>query len=227
MTNDPPKTLERFFSITPETIQADLQQGAEDIRSLLRESRALEALPVESLTPEHEARLLHLQLIEAAYVASDDVFAPEVKTFYAAFAAGHVAQDAEIIAADQESCARISAQMHEIRQREGLTEGQSWELSQEGPDDYRRLDDEFGEVLSRVADTVIPFVLRRYGLNEAADLFEQDRAEFEIQREIGRRVVVPSQNEEIAKVFEKGFVREYGAEALARVVARAAQLRGT
>ena len=156
-----------------------------------------------------------------------DAVASELKTFYAAFGAGHIAQDAEMVAADKDTCAKLSSRMDVIRRREGLADDELWAMQHEGPQDYRELSDEFGRVLERVADTVFAFVLRRYHMDEHADLFERNRVAFEIQREVGRRVISPprKETEDIEKQMDDYFRREYGADALHRVQARAKELR--
>jgi hypothetical protein len=93
-----------------------------------------------------------------------------------------------------------------------------------GPQDYDQLNDEFSRVLEGVSDTVFLFVMRRYHMDEQADLFEQNRTEFEIQREIGRRVVYRV-DDEGGKDADR-FRKEYGEEALQRVLSRSRDLRG-
>jgi hypothetical protein len=73
---------------------------------------------------------------------------------------------------------------------------------------------------------IFVFMLRRYRLDEHANLFEQDRATFEIQREIGRRVVMSTRTEavEIEKRMDDYFRKQYGVGALRQVLRRAQQL---
>jgi hypothetical protein len=146
--------------------------------------------------------------------------APELRTFYAAFGAGHVAQDAEMVAADKDTCAELSSRMDAIRRREGLAKDEFWVMRDEGPQDYRDLSEEFGRVLERVADTVFLFVLRRYQMHEQADLFERNPVQFEIYREIGRRVSFPSKDVDIERTMDDYFRTEYGEDALRRVQSR-------
>jgi UTP:GlnB (protein PII) uridylyltransferase len=95
----------------------------------------------------------------------------------------------------------------------------------EAPADYEKLDTRYGEVLQGIEDTVFVFALRRYHLDEQANLFEQDRLAFEIQREIGRRVLFNSKDSEIERLLSDYFLREYGKEALRRVEIRVMELR--
>jgi hypothetical protein len=68
------------------------------------------------------------------------------------------------------------------------------------------LNDEFEQLLERIYDTVFLSVLRRYHLEYYADLFERDRVEFEMQREIGRRAIMPVRdNTEAVKLTDDYF----------------------
>ena len=115
--------------------------------------------------------------------------------------------------------------MEAIRVREGLAEDEFWAFKNEGPSDYQELSAEFGRILERVTDTVFIFALRRYHLGEVADLFEADRVLFEIQREVGRRLIFPSRDDKVEKLMDDYFRREYGEEAFERVRSRTKELR--
>lgn len=180
-----------LFDIKQDVINRDVRRAEEDIRTITNEISSLFSLPLTVRTSEIDARLAHLLMVQAHDLCRRDAVAPELKTFYAAFAARHIVQDAETVAADKDTCAELSARMDSIRRREGLADDEFWVMKDEGPQDYRELDDQFGRVLERVADTVFAFVLRRYHMDEHADLFERDRVAFEIQREVGRRVISP------------------------------------
>jgi hypothetical protein len=64
-------------------------------------------------------------------------------------------------------------------------------------------------------------------MDEQADLFERDRVEFEIQREIGRRALWPinEDSEDAEQRMNDYFRKKYGTEALQRVLVRSGQLR--
>ena len=63
---------------------------------------------------------------------------------------------------------------------------------------------------------------------DIADLFEHDRTEFEIQREIGRRYMVKKAEEIslIDRITDDLFEMEYGEQALRRVRIRLKEIRG-
>jgi hypothetical protein len=225
MSRNPSQTLKLLFAIEQAEIDRDLERAKKDLLSLANEISALLAIPFNAKTPRTDARLAHLLLLQAHELSRRAAMAPELRTFYAAFGAGHVAQDAESIAADKDMCLELTKHMDAIRVREGLKEDELWVTTDEGPEDYRRLNEEFGRVLERVADTVFTFVLRRYRIDEQADLFEGDRVLFESYREVGRRVVFPSRDIEIEKMMDDYFASEYGIDALQRVKSRAGELR--
>jgi hypothetical protein len=227
MSSNPAKTLELLFAIGPDVIMRDLRRAEEDLRAIAEEIRAIKANSLDVGTPEIKSKRSHLFMVQAYGLCHRDTVAPELQTFYAAFGAGHIAQDAEMVAAYQDTCAELSAQMDVIRRREGLAEGEFWVMRDEGPQDYRELSDQYGVVLERIADTVFSFVLRRYHLNRHADLFERDRTTFEIQREIGNRVVAPvARNEaEVRKMMDDQFRRQYGGAAFKHVLTRVKEIQ--
>lgn len=227
MSKDPSKTLDLLFALEPQVITHDLRRAEEDIRSIADEIASVQAIPFDAKTPEIEARRAHLFMIQAHELCRRDTIAPEVQTFYAAFGAGHIAQDAEMVTGDKDTCAELSRQMDAIRRREGLADDEFWAMRGEGPQDYRDLNDEFGRVLERVADTIFIFAFRRYHLNGQADLFERDRVTFEIHREIGRRVIMPLKKDaaDVEKMMDDYFRREYGTAAFERVLARVQEIR--
>lgn len=226
MSRNPSETLKILFDITQDAIDDDLQRAETDIHSISSEISSLFAMPLDVRTPKIDARLGHLLMVQASDFCSREAIAPELKTFYAAFGAGNVVQDAEMVAADKDTCAELASRMNAIRRREGLAVDEFWEFD-EGPQDYRELDDEVGRILESVTDTVFTFVMRRYHIDEQADLFERNRVEFEIQREIGSRVTSPlsDEAEDVQKSMDDNFRRKYGEEALQRVLSRSKQLR--
>jgi len=225
MSKNPAETLKALFAIEQSAIDRDLRKAEGRLLEIVTEISALLALPTK--TSETDARVAHLWMIQAHELCRLDKFATELKTFHAAFGASQIAQDASGIAADKDTCAEISARMKLICQREGLPEGEFWVMRSEGPKDYQDLNAEFEQILRSVEDTVFTFLLRRYDLNNYAELFEQDRVSFEIQREIGRRISMPVQEEaiDIEALMDDYFLKQYGADALAHVQSRTVDLQ--
>ena len=71
------------------------------------------------------------------------------------------------------------------------------------------------EILTGIHDTMFSNALERYGLTRVAELYESDRPHFELQVEIGRRLVLPDLvGPEEHKKFETDFRKKFGPEFL-------------
>jgi len=203
-------------------IDRDLKGAQEeDILTLVTQISSLNGIPVEACTPETDARLAHLLMVQAHKLCQGDKLPPEIKTFYAAISADRIASEAVTVAMDKGELAELSASIDAVRRREGLTGDEEWRLG-EGPADYRQLEAKAGRVIDRITDTIFAYMLRRYRLEEHAELFERDRVAFEIQREVGHRVLYGTGAE---RLMDKYFRETYGAAALRRVKLRTKQLR--
>ena len=220
------QTLAILFAIDQSVIDRDLADAEENFDAVIEEIQSLLVIPPKSKTPEKTARLAHLMMIQAHEVCQDEDAPPEIKAYYSWFGAEQTVSEAENAAPGKDNLADILARIETIRQREGLAQGEYWE-SGDGPADFQELDDEFEQVLARIRDTVFTFVLRRYRLDQQADLFERDRVEFEIQREVGRRFIAPAHNQtpDLDQVMDEFFEDQYGADALRRVRERLVALR--
>ena len=221
------QTLAILFAIDQSVIDRDLADAEENFDAVIEEIQALLVIPPKSKTPEKAARLAHLMMIQAHEVCDDEDAPPEIKAYYAWFGAEQTVGEAENAAPGKDNLADILARIEAIRQREGMAQGEYWEPG-DGPADFQELDDEFEKVLARIRDTVFTFVLRRYRLDQQADLFERDRVEFEIQREVGRRFIAPAhkQTPDLDQVMDEFFEDQFGADALKRVHQRLVALRG-
>jgi hypothetical protein len=169
-------------------------------------------------------------MIQAHELCRTETVAPEVQIYYAGFGAGHIAQAPKRVAAVKDTCAELLRKIEVIRLREGLAADEFWVTQDEGPQGFRDRDEQFGRVLKRVADTIFVFALHRYYLKDQADLFERDRVAFEIQREIGLRVIMPVKTfaagirgiatvemiAETEKMMDESFKRLYGTAAVRR-----------
>jgi hypothetical protein len=78
----------------------------------------------------------------------------------------------------------ISNQMDAIKKEYGLADDEEWEREDE-PDDYRELSRNYDCLLDQRFDAT----LREFELTEEAELWRDDRAEFDRRREIGRSIV--------------------------------------
>ena len=80
--------------------------------------------------------------------------------------------------------ADIDAGMDAIRQREELNDDEDWPIGQ-GPEDWEELNEQYSQVLHLKFEEA----LREFGLNDIADLYHEDRKEYDARREQGRRLI--------------------------------------
>ena len=227
MTCNSAETLAILLGMSQQAIDIDLENAREENLSIAREISSLGKTPCTARTPEGNARLAHLKMLQAHMVCDSEDVLPEFKTFYAALGAATIIEEVESVAANKDGLADLASQMDAIRSREGLTAHESWGKAENGPADYRVLSDVYGRILERIGDTALIYVLRRYRLEEQADLFESDRVSFEVQREVGRRLSVPMPDEGDAMehLTNRYIERKYGTETLHRIEIRVRQLR--
>jgi hypothetical protein len=214
MSKDTSTTLRLFFDIEPATIARDLERVRRNPCGIASELASVRVQSRNASNPEHDARRKHLFMIQACGLCCRDDISPEVRTFFASFGAGDIAQAAEMIAAFKYASAE-----------DGAVDGEKH--PGERPKDDREIGDKYEKILERVADTVLVTVLRRYHLEDLADLFESDRVAFEINREIGRRICMPATKEfgDAAELMDGYFRDQYGDEAMAKVLARVAEIQ--
>jgi hypothetical protein len=77
------------------------------------------------------------------------------------------------------------------------------------------------EILRNIHDTMFSNALERYGLNDVIELYENDRPSFELQVEVGRRLVSPDLVDLAEhQKFEADFRRNFGPEFLQEFMRR-------
>lgn len=217
--------LIQLLAMEQGAVDADLGRYKGRVSELVGEIQSLLRLPREQKTRTVETRVGHLTMIQAHEFHRDEAIPKEVKTFYTAFGAERIAQEAEVAAFEKGTVSQLSARMEEIRVREGLVGDEYW-MTGDGPDDYRQLVDQQEALLDRIHETVFIFFLRRYRLEEYADLYERNRLAFEIQREVGRRLIHElGVSAEWQRLLGNCFRARFGAAALGRVVARVEAIR--
>ncbi len=218
--------LSFLLGIEQSEIDADLARYYGRVAELIEEIRQLLHRPRAERGVEVEAKVAHLRMIQAHEFCVDATLPPEVKTFYAALGAEAIAQDAGFAAAEKGAVAELARQMQEIREREAQPCEETWGRG-EGPQDYQELAGRHAELLQNIEQTMIVFLLRRYRLDDQADLYEKDRATFEIQREIGRILMMESGSPPAEQELLNGYLgKNYGQGAVQRVLSRLREIRG-
>ena len=226
MSNDPAAMLAIFLSIDPKVIARDLQEAQGQLRRVVDTISSLRAVHYKSRSPEIEAKISHFMMVQAHELASMPHIESEFKVFYVGFGAGEIVQNAEEAAFNKGKLAELSRKMAEIRKREGLSDGEYW-YRHKGPADYQALEMESDDIAEKVTDTIFVHVLRRYSLNDQADLYEKDRAQFDILREIGGRVLMGNigPGDEAQKILDAHIAQKHGQSVLDMIRKRARELR--
>lgn len=225
MSVDRSEMLKVLFAMEQTEVDRDLISAKERITEIIEEIRSLGRLSGAEKTAKTEARRAHLMMVQAHELCRKEIGPPELQTFYAAFGAGNIAQEAEMVTADKPTLTELSFRMDEIRRREGLAQGEYW-MAGDGPADHQKLEDEWNDRIEAVADTIFVFVLTRYRLQAQASLYERNRKEFEILREIGRRLIWSTSTDSFGEgTMDEYFRKEWGEDAFRRVERRVEELR--
>ena len=133
------------------------------------------------LEEESEAQIW-LDLVEAAELAGE--MAPSQRFLMRVSAIERVHERRWTDGLYEDDLAEVTTQMDAIRQREGLDEDEDWSRG-EGPEDWVKLNDQWDQIY----DMTFENVLREYGLNDIAELYQANREAYEAFREEGRRFV--------------------------------------
>jgi hypothetical protein len=186
---DPAAVLHTLFAITRERIDRDVGEGERDLDAIMTDTDGYTIEErYESEDPHVMAEHFHRQMARAKVIRSQEAIPEEQKVFFAALAAEHIAEEAVGIAGDKGRLAELSRLLEEIRIREGLDDDDFWQIG-EGPEDHEELEREWEKLAEKVRDTITAYTFRRYRLNDIADLYENDRTQFDALRERGRKRV--------------------------------------
>ncbi|GAA5127160.1 hypothetical protein GCM10023212_31560 [Luteolibacter yonseiensis] len=211
--------LDIFLNIDPSVIKRDLDNVEGSLTELVGAAQKLRRIPQADRTPDDSARLAHLTMLQACEVARHPNFLPEHVIFHAAYAVEGICQDATSVAFSRGQLADLAGKLREFERRDGLKTDEYWAKG-DGPEDYQDISKELDELLDKIRDTLFVHILRAYHLTDIADQFENDRLTFEIDREVGRRLV---SHDRITDT-EDYFARIFGSEAWEKVRARLKEL---
>lgn len=209
--------LEIFLNIAPSTVTDDIKKSNGRLVEITEELRELRSTDYSERSPDVEAQIAHLSMLQAYETSRHPKFFPEHVTFYAAHAVEGVCDDAQMVAFSKGQMAKLSAQLRELEIRHGLTDGEYWPRG-EGPEDHQKLSREADELSRKIYDTLFIHILRKYLFTEIADQFERDPIGFAVDREVGRRLIFPPNGK--AELFDDCFKSSHGEEALERVYSR-------
>ena len=217
---NPAETLRILFAMDQSEIDRDLKNAEGRQDEVAAELTEILMLDQEAITPVTDARRAHLLMVQACELIREGAFPMEMTAFYASYATNFLAGDAWIATANKGTLAEISGRLRTARA--------SQQATGDPGENVEQLEAEYERMVDSIGDTVIPFLLRRYGLHERADLFEQDRTIFEMQHETGRRIVCAMRppSPEMDQQLDDLFATRFGDEALAHVKARVEELLG-
>lgn len=222
---DAESRLSYLLALEQVEIDAAITRYQGHLADLIEEIRRLLSRPRAQRTAEEEARIAHLRMIQAHAFNEDETLPIEVRTFYAALAVEKIAQDAVLAASGKGTVAQLERQMEEIRSREGLSGHENWP-GEEAPHNYRHLAGCREELLKDIEHTLVAFLLRKYRMGELAEIYETDREAFDIQREVGRILMMESGSFPAEQELLEGYVgKTYGRDAVLRVLSRVRAIR--
>lgn len=200
--------LKSFFSIPLVDIEGDLERVSEDavlLRSAekkFRRRRLSDVKPSEIAVSYHRRFLLGVQMVEVSMLPK------ELILFAVSLPAYEIAEMACGISCDQGALRELGEIVFECEES-GVLAG------------YDQAVCRSEEILNRIHDTMFLNALERYGLTEVIDLYENDRPSFELQVEVGRRLVSPDLVDLAEhQKFEAEFLRDFGPEFLQEFMRR-------
>ena len=205
------EALRIFFSIPQAQIDRDLGGALFDIKRIFEEISAYYALAEEGRTPELSARRYHNRFLQAHCMRKLPAICEAEALFHAVWAAEDIVNDAAMNALEKGQIGELMRRMKEIEQREGLKENDYWSIG-EGPPEYQAANAQSDVLLEKIDEAVMPCVLRRYRFGAVADMYENNRMEFDVMREVGRRQVFPGKCKKLndGESKAKYFFEEYG-----------------
>lgn len=220
MPSDPAEVLRLIFGLQPDQIQKDEDAAVNRLEQLNAESAAYIDVPREERTSESEALQAHREMLMGHAFAAHQT-SPDAALFLISSAAEHVAEEAAEATRDHGRLAELSVLMREIEQREGLGPDEFWKIG-DAPADYEELSRESTALFEETMSNIFIHLLRRYGYGTLADLYEEDRANFEIMKEVGRRLnsMSDSRDAEVDAFFADQILKDHGRKALARLQKR-------
>ena len=209
------ETLRIFFSIPQARIDRDLGGALFDVKRICEEIDAYCALAEQERTPELSARRYHNQFLQAHCMRKLPAICEAEAMFHVMRVAEDIVNDAAMNALEKGQIGELMRRMEEIERREGLKERDYWSIG-EGPPDYQAANAQSDILLDKIDDAVMPCVLRRYRFGAVADLYENNRMEFDVMREVGRLRVFPEKTTKLDDGESKGtyFLETYGQAAV-------------
>jgi hypothetical protein len=169
------QTVAQFFSITQDQLARALATPWQIVNYLERERNSPKTCSADPSALE--ARRLHNLLLLAYAMQESDCIPLDKCIFLAGEAASEVSAKAVVAAMDKGQLKELSAVLNRIKERAGLTRQLGW-MNGDGPADYEQASDQFCDLLLKINDTITVEVFRRYRLNAALELYQENSLRF-------------------------------------------------
>ena len=222
-----------FFDVSEEKITEDISIAGQDvIKSLKNIKTDLEkyySQDEDKRKPVDIAKHWHDMMLVGC-VNADNVNIHEYEAFFCVvYSANDVAQEACHEASESPGqLQELSKQMQEIEKREGLERDEYWP-PKKGPIDYVHIEEKWERLYDCIRCAVIACILRKYGFEEYAKLLDENRMEFEVRKEAGRRAMHGAGNDKVLleaeRKLEDSFVNKYGEEAVKLLKTRIEEIK--
>ena len=172
-------------------------KSAEQVKEFIEKEEEIERLRKDEDGKEDYSQKM-LQFVKARRKSGGLSF-PNY-SFRAAFYVIGIHEDRWLNHKYEEELTPISQKMKEIEKENGLEEDEYWSLD-EGPDEWRELNNEYNSVL----DQKLPKVLKEFGFEDIADLIKKDKAKYDKLYEEGRKNTFnkTSEIEELSAIVDK------------------------
>ena len=194
--------LKSFFSISLREVERDLGRVATDaliLRSQEKKFRRKRASAVKSVDL---AASYHRRFLLGSLMMEISMLPEELVLFSVSLPAYEIAEMACGISCYQGALKELGGIVLNC-QESGMFEGYDSAVLRSD------------EILESVHDTMFLNALERYGLTKVTELYENDRPSFELQVEVGRRLVSPDLVDlEEHKKIEADFRKKFGPEFL-------------
>jgi hypothetical protein len=173
---DPAAVLRHFHSITRSQIELDQAAWSRGIR--LWVGRGFDWAVTATCSVRDAATRHHERLCRAAAFYYRKSVPTASRLYITAAAADAVAELAVEAAYQNGRLAELDRLLADIRTRAGLGEDDDWPCGEE-PDDYRAASAESDALQQKVYNDTFTKVLRRYGFNAVARLYQNNRARYD------------------------------------------------
>ncbi len=179
-----------LMSVPRSRIEAEAAQGCTGYEATRQVVLDLLRTERRERTAREYAELLHAQFIQACTAQGHPGIDDAVAFHLTGIAARQAALCATLAASERGELGRINRRMDETRDASG---DEDFDERDESllPADYLEMSERACEIMRRVEVMMVPDLLRRYGFDDHAELFEADEAAFDARVQEGYYTLFP------------------------------------